>query len=483
MTIHSPDNRPQQQPKAQPRSRHSSNATVVNAVNAVQFRRRSRRADAMAIASWSSAAAAVALFLAAGGASRFTSPAEIVTSFGVIAGLVGTDLVLVMLVLAARIPAIDQAVGYDRAMALHRTLGKPALYLLLGHAALLLIGYGMREGINPIAEIFSLWGVPDMPLAFLGLGLLIAVVVTSLSKIRRRYPYETWHVIHLLSYAAVLVAVPHQLSLGGIFAAGSIERVYWLALYIFALGSIVTFRIVEPVVSTLRHRLTVERVAHVAPDVVSIHFSGNSLQKLGSRGGQFFVWRFWTGKTWGHSHPISLSALPTDHHARITIRTLGKGTARLATLPVGTRVSIQGPYGLFTDAARTAPKLAIVAAGIGVTPVRALLEHSRIAPGEATILLRASTANETYLWNEMATMATSRRAAFYTMVGRRPKGISTWMSEDEYARGVSLRSIFSDLLQSDLYVCGPTVWSDLVVRDARALGLPSHQIHTERFDW
>jgi predicted ferric reductase len=437
----------------------------------------------MAIASWSSAAAAVALFLAAGGASRFSTAAEIVTSVGVIAGLIGTDLVLVMLVLAARIPAIDRAVGYDRAMALHRTLGKPALYLLLGHAVFLLIGYGMTEGINPVAEIFSLWAVPDMPFAFLGLGLMITVVVTSLSKVRRLYPYETWHVIHLLSYAAVLVAVPHQLSLGGILAEGSVERVYWLALYIFALGSIVTFRVIEPVVSSLRHQLLVEKVEQVAPDVVSIHFSGRGLKKLGSRGGQFFVWRFWTGKTWGHSHPISLSAVPTDNHARITIRTLGKGTGRLASLPVGTRVSIQGPYGLFTDAARTAPKLAIVAAGIGVTPVRALLEQSRIAPGEATILLRASTENETYLWNEMATMAQSRRAAFYTMIGKRPKGISTWMSEGDYNRGVTLRSSFPDLLQSDLYVCGPTVWTDLVVRDAKALGLPSHQIHTERFDW
>jgi len=474
MTNHSPNNRPQ------PVNRRAVNSA---AVNALQFKRRSRRADGMAVAAWSSAAAAVALFLAAGGASRFNTAADIVISLGVIPGLIGTDLVLVMLVLAARIPAIDRAVGYDRAMALHRTLGKPALYLLLAHAFLLLIGYGMREGINPVAEIFSLWAVPDMPLAFLGLGLMITVVVTSLSKIRRLYPYETWHVIHLLSYVAVVVAVPHQLSLGGILAAGSIERVYWLALYIFALGSIVTFRMIEPVVSSLRHQIRVSRVEQVAPDVVSIHFSGNGLQKLGSRGGQFFVWRFWTGKTWGHSHPISLSAVPTDHHARITIRTLGRGTARLASLPVGTRVSIQGPYGLFTDAARTAPKLAIVAAGIGVTPVRALLEQSRLAPGEATILLRASTENETYLWNEMGTMAQSRRAAFYTMVGKRPKGISTWMSEDDYMRGVSLRSSFPELLQSDLYVCGPTAWTDLVVRDAKALGLPSHQIHTERFDW
>ena len=60
----------------------------------------------------------------------------------------------------------------------------------------------------------------------------------------------------------------------------------------------------------------------------------------------------------------------------ITVRDLGAGSRRISTVPVGTRVSIEGPYGLFTDAARTAPKMAIVAAGVGVTPVRALLEHA-----------------------------------------------------------------------------------------------------------
>lgn len=181
---------------------------------AERFRRRSRAADLLITASWSSAAAAVALFLAGGEASDFGPPGATVTSLGIVAGLIGTDLVLVMLVLAARIPLIDRAVGLDQAVALHRTLGKPALYLLLAHAALLITGYGLTEGINPIAEVIGMFALPDLPLAFLGLGLLIGVVVTSLVAVRRRMRYEFWFVIHLLSYAAVLVAVPHQLSAG-----------------------------------------------------------------------------------------------------------------------------------------------------------------------------------------------------------------------------------------------------------------------------
>ena len=448
-----------------------------------QYRRRARIADTLVTSLWASGAAAAALFLATGGSAKFGTVADAVTSIGIVTGLVGTDFILVMIVLAARIPIIDRTVGHDRAIAVHRSLGKPALYLLLAHGALLLVGYGMSSGINPIVEIGPMLAIPDMPLAVIGLGLLVVVVITSLVAVRRKFSYEGWHIVHLLSYAAVLVAVPHQLSVGGILSAGSVERVYWIALYVLAFGSIATYRFVEPVISTIRHRVRVSRIEDVAPGVVSIHLSGRNLRALESAGGQFFVWRFWTGRTWWHSHPISLSALPTDKTVRITVRDLGTGTSAISSVRPGTRVSFEGPYGMFTDAGRTAPKLAIVVAGIGITPVRAFLEDSKVRPGETTILLRASTQEEAYLWNEISELARKKGARLYTMVGRRAQSGPGWMPQADASRGVTLRSVFPDLADSDLYICGPTAWLDLVEIDARRAGIPEHQLHTERFDW
>ena len=448
-----------------------------------QYRRRARIADILVTSLWASGAAAAALFLSTGGSAKFGTIADAVTSIGIVTGLIGTDFILVMIVLAARIPIIDRTVGHDRAIAVHRSLGKPALYLLLAHGVLLLVGYGMSSGINPMTEISPMLAIPDMPLAFIGLGLLIVVVVTSLVGVRRKFSYEGWHIVHLLSYAAVLVAVPHQLSVGGILSAGSVERVYWISLYVFAFGSITTYRFVEPIISTIRHRMCVSRIENVAPGVVSIHFSGRNLRSLDSAGGQFFVWRFWTGRTWWHSHPISLSSVPTGTTARITVRELGTGSSAISAVRPGTRVSFEGPYGMFTDAGRTAPKLAIVVAGIGITPVRAFLEDSKVRPGETTILLRASTQDETYLWNEISELARKKGARLYTMVGKRAQFGPGWMPQADASRGVTLRSIFPDLENSDLYICGPTAWLDLVENDARLAGIPEHQLHTERFDW
>jgi predicted ferric reductase len=448
-----------------------------------QYARRARISDLLVTLLWASGAGSVALFLASGGAAQFGTLASNITSLGIITGLIGTDFILVMLVLAARIPIIDRTIGQDRAVAVHRALGKPAIYLLLAHGVLLLVGYGLSSGIDPISEIGPMLALPDMPIAFIGMALLITVVVTSLIAVRRRFSYEGWHLVHLLSYFAVAFALPHQLSVGSVLANGTAQRAYWIALYVLAFGAIAIFRFVKPVVSSVRHRITVSGVTTVSPGVVSIHFRGNDLRKLGSAGGQFFIWRFWTGRTWWHSHPISLSAMPTDTTARITVRDLGRGSARISSVPVGTAVSIEGPYGIFSDVARSAPRLAVIAAGIGVTPVRAFLENARFAPGEATILLRASTNDQAYLWDEIGEIAAAKDATLYTMFGHRARRGQAWMAESDARRGVTLLSVFPHLAESDLYVCGPTRWLDEVVADARASGIPEHQIHAERFDW
>ncbi|WP_454699768.1 hypothetical protein [Arthrobacter humicola] len=89
-----------------------------------RHRRRLFRTDLLTTAAWASIAAAVALWLADGGTSEFSTLAGAVTALGIVTGLAGMDLVLLMLLLAARIPLIDQTVGHDRALEFHRKLGK-----------------------------------------------------------------------------------------------------------------------------------------------------------------------------------------------------------------------------------------------------------------------------------------------------------------------------------------------------------------------
>lgn len=81
-----------------------------------QRRRRLLRTDALTVFAWGSVAAAVALWLADGGATVINSPPSTFTALGIVAGLAGLDLVLLMLLLAARLPFVDRTIGHDRAL-------------------------------------------------------------------------------------------------------------------------------------------------------------------------------------------------------------------------------------------------------------------------------------------------------------------------------------------------------------------------------
>jgi len=449
-----------------------------------EYRQRMRLADTLQVLCTVSVALVIALFLADGGAARFATPADVLTSLGVLAGLIGTDLLLIMMLLAARLPAIDRAFGHDGAMALHQSLGKPALSLILAHAGLLIVGYALAGEISVVAEVWRMLTVlPDMLLAVIGLGLLVLVVVSSIVIVRHRLPYEVWHIVHLLSYVAVLASLPHQLTVGALLVAGSPQWFYWLALYVGVAGSILVFRVILPVVRSLRARLRVEGVDRVADGVVSIRVSGHRLARLQADAGQFFIWRFWTPGLWWQAHPFSLSAAPTGNSLRITVRSLGDASAALGGLRRGTRVSVEGPYGLFTDRARTSPRIVLVAAGIGVAPIRSLLETASFLPGQATVILRSHTLADSYLADELAELCRARGAEFRVIVGKRLPGVESWLPADAVAGPVNLLTLVPRLRDADVYVCGPRRWTDEVVRDARSAGLPPRQIHFERFDW
>ena len=74
----------------------------------------------------------------------------------------------------------------------------------------------------------------------------------------------------------------------------------------------------------------------------------------------------------------SVSAAPDGHSLQISVAAAGDGTRRLATMRPGTRVLVEGPYGRLHEGVRTRRGVLLLAAGIGIAPMKALLELSLI---------------------------------------------------------------------------------------------------------
>jgi predicted ferric reductase len=443
--------------------------------------------DAVGVACWTTALLVAALWIRGRGLQALNGTAGgALTSLGRVTGLVAADLLLVQVFLMARVPWVERSYGQDELARRHRLVGFWSFNLLVGHVVLITLGYGLADRRSWLPELwYVLTHFSGMLLASLATAALVLVSVTSVRLARKKLRYETWHLLHLYAYLGVGLSIPHELWTGADFRTSSLARAYWLTTYLVAAGAVVVFRVGTPLWRTAVHGLRVHAVERESDDVVSVRVRGRHLHRLPVRSGQFFVWRFLDGPGWSRGNPYSLSAAPRSDELRITAKDLGDGSSRLAYLRPGTRVLVEGPYGRLTGEHRVTDKVAMLACGIGITPLRALLEDLPYAPGDATLVYRARSEPDLVLREELELLAARRGIVVHYLLGPRITARRSWLprgAERHRDRDVLLHLV-PDLRHRDLFVCGPEEWTDAVVVAARRAGLPREQLHQERFAW
>ncbi|HWE89961.1 MAG TPA: ferric reductase-like transmembrane domain-containing protein, partial [Pseudonocardiaceae bacterium] len=102
------------------------------------------------------------------------------------------------LLLLARLPWLERAVGFDRLAAWHRGLGTNVVLVLMTHVLLVVAGLAMTERHAPwSAAIEIITTYPDMITALAGMALFVTVAVTSARFARARMSYEAWYLVHV----------------------------------------------------------------------------------------------------------------------------------------------------------------------------------------------------------------------------------------------------------------------------------------------
>ncbi|MBM2621318.1 ferredoxin reductase family protein [Actinoplanes sp. LDG1-06] len=395
------------------------------------------------------------------------------TSIGRILGLHLAFVMALQLLLIARLPFLDRRLGMDRLTAWHRWTGFTIFWLVLLHPTFVMLGYSQFDKIPFLSEIPNLAKQMPVLLGMIAAVLVGIIAVTSVRAARRRFSYEAWHTIHLLVYIVVVLGVIHQVYEGSAFKTNNFTQAYWWGLWTFAIGALLTGRLFLPLARNLRHRLRVAAVIAESDDVVSVHITGRNLHKLHARAGQFFLWRFPGHNRWWQVNPWSLSAAPDGHSLRLTAKAIGRTSAGLRELPVGTRVFAEGPYGAFTAAARTRQDTLLIAGGIGVTPIRALFEDETLA-GDIVVLYRVRTPADAVLLGELRNLARLRNARLHLLTGRTTEGNQPFSPDN-------LLALVPDITERDVYVCGPAPMTNEVLRSLRTLRVPARQRHAELF--
>ncbi|MET7652923.1 ferredoxin reductase family protein [Streptomyces sp. NPDC005486] len=410
-------------------------------------------------------AAVVTLFAVQAG---FASNALVV--IGRFAGLYGALLMAFQLLLVARLPWLDRRIGMDRLTNWHRWTGFGLLWTLVGHVVFITFGYAESSSLNPVSQLVDLAETVEGVLrAAVAVVLILVIGGVSARWARRRLAYETWHFIHLYTYVAVVLAFTHQVAVGTTFTASSAATVYWYAVWGVALGSVFLGRLVLPLWRNWRHQLRVEAVVPEADNVVSVYITGRDLDRLPARAGQFFLWRFLTKDRWWQANPFSLSAAPDGTRLRLTAKAAGEGSAGLRHLEPGTRVFAEGPYGAFTAMHRTRPEALLIAGGVGVTPIRALLEEIH---GHAVVIYRVAGEHDAVLYDELRELALTKGAELHLVTG---PPVPDRLAPRE------LVALVPDIAERDVFLCGPPPMMNAVLGTLRELDVPKPQIHFERF--
>ena len=403
------------------------------------------------------------------------SAAKTYMSLAQLTGLLCSEAGLLGLILITRTPLMERRYGLDRMFNWHRLLGEAMAIFLALHIAFSVAAWAIPGGT--VNAIQSLTGEePYMALTSVGSVIILLVTISSLKLFRNKLSYEMWYFVHLTAYFGLAASFSHQIVLGTDFADDSLARGFWVAIHVALIAWIIWSRWGRFFVAVARP-LRVSAVTHEAEGITSIVLSGTHLRKAKAQGGQFYLVRQLVKGRWWQSNPFSLSAQPTTAGLRFTVKSRGESSNAFTNIALGTRVIVEGPYGVCTPDVVNSEKVLLVGGGIGIGPVMSFLEQLT-TQHEPIVLYRVSSEQEMSHVKELEALAAARSGSVHTLVGHR----ATLKVADPFSSDVLLKAV-PDLAQRVVIVAGPESMVKAVQRGARAAGVPAENIHAERAWW
>ena len=425
------------------------------------------------------------------------------------------------MLLLARLPFLERLVGFDRLTIWHRWNGHAVLDLALAHVVFTVWGYAKLDGkswfgeywnwltlpqgaaaasskIGQLASSAALGSAgsgapkgclsltcapppaggatspyPGIITATVGTALLLVVLVTSLVVLRRKLSYEWWYFVHFTAYAGIALAFLHMVPDGNDLHVDHVAGDYWISLFAFSLALVLYYRLLRPIVNTFRFGMRVSEIVEEGPGVISLRISGRNLDRLHTKAGQFYFWRFFAKGFWYTQHPYSLSEAPRDDSFRITVKNLGDHSAQARDDPDRDARVRRGAVRRLHRREPDQDKALLIAGGIGITPVRALLEQMG---GDLVALYRVMSKDDLVLSDELDKLGAERGVKVNYVVGDHA-------SEEgrELLTPAHLKELVPDIAERDVYICGPVAMIDSVIPNLRNANVSRQHLHVERF--
>lgn len=405
---------------------------------------------------------------------------EALLSIGRLLGLLATFFALTQFMLMGRVAWIEQSFGLDRLANFHRFNGYMAITLILLHPVFIVTSYSIASGQNYIEQYIST--VRDTPFVWLALIsqiLFVLVVGSSIYIARKRMKFETWYYVHLMVYGAIILVPFHQFVSSPELAGSVFGMYFWLALYGFVALNILIWRFGLLIFNYFRFDFRVVDVVAETATTTSVYIKARNVSRLKIKPGQFVLVRILAPRLFLQEHPFSVSSMPSDDVFRLTIRKVGDYTTDIVSLKPGARVVVAGPFGRFTKDVAVTSKRLFVAGGVGITPIRSMVEEASKLGIDSVLLYALRTPDDAPLKKELDELSKSSNYLkvlyVYSDVPSNYKGIHGRLD------GSMIEALVPDFKKRDIYICGPPTMMVSLVSDLRTSNLSSGQLHYELF--
>ena len=253
----------------------------------------------------------------------------------------------------------------------------------------------------------------------------------------------------------------------GVYLEAPWKKALWIGLTLFWIGLLIYVRIVKPLF-LLRRPYRVSEVRRERGDSITLAMAPDGHAGFRFKPGQFGWLTLWGSpfQITGHPFSFSSSAAATDGRVEMTIRNLGDFTSKIAGVPPGHRVFLDGPYGAFTANREPADMLVLVAGGVGITPmmsiVRTFADNGDKRP---VLLLYGSRTYEEITFREELEALTGRLELKVVHVLQNPH--DGWTGERGFIDAEILRRCLPPPYAShEYFICGPNVMMNAIERGA-----------------
>ena len=187
----------------------------------------------------------------------------------------------------------------------------------------------------------------------------------------------------------------------------------------------------------------------------------------------------------GNVRTFSIASAPLEEDLMFATRMRDTAFKRvLKTMPLGTEITLAGPFGSFTLHSDSSRPGVFLAGGIGITPFRSMILNARASRFPHRLLLIYSNRrpeDAAFLQELEGIEKESTRYRFIGTMTQLEKSTQKWEGKTGFIDKHMLSERMDDLKSSICYVAGPPTMVSAIGHALTALGISEDAIRSEEF--